>query len=520
MSNDKEYRQEFAEGMSMASDVLGIGRKRAIILLAVMVAVLFAAISLMPGEPAAQTASPNGKIAYVGYNTESNKHIYTMNSDGTGVTNLTSRYTDSDPPELGSIRGDPEWSPDGTKISFTGFATDYQDSCCSTNVYVMDAGGANLQRLTDTPSSFQGEDFQATWAPDGSWLAFTSTRSEGSHDPDNLTSNASDDREIYRMDDDGTNELQLTANPPVSSDEQPSISPDGTKIAFASSQHYSEFGDPDGDQLDIYVMNADGTGEATRLTFDSGTKNPNFQLLSESRNPAWSPDGTRIAFESNRSGNNEIWVMNADGSDPVNVSQHASYDSDPEWSPDGAQITFTSRREGQEDIWAVDAPPLASPTTTASFSTFGVVTDTALAASTPRNLTPGSGLKAVNPSWGTAPSSGVAACTIRGTTKPDNLSGTMGADVICAFGGNDTVSASGGKDLIKGGAGDDTLRGQGGGDTVVGNTGSDTLVGGGGDDKLHSRDGVSGNDTLDGGTHQSGDEIAADASEKSIVGFP
>ena len=73
----------------------------------------------------------------------------------------------------------------------------------------MDAEGTNLQRLTNTPYSTEGEDFQATWAPDGKWLAFVSTRSEGTLDPDNPI-NFSDDREIYRMDADGTNEQQLT----------------------------------------------------------------------------------------------------------------------------------------------------------------------------------------------------------------------------------------------------------------------------------------------------------------------
>jgi Tol biopolymer transport system component len=198
----------------MARDSLGIDVKRAFILLAATAAVLFAAISLMPGEPTAQTASSNGKIAYVGFDTETeNQYVYTMNADGTGVTNLTRRYTDAEPPVLGNVRGDPEWSPDGTKISFTGFALSDIGNCCSTNVYVMDADGANLERLTNTPSSSEGEDTQATWAPDGSWLAFTSTRSEGPHDPENPTSNFSDDREIYRMDADGTNEQQLTATP-------------------------------------------------------------------------------------------------------------------------------------------------------------------------------------------------------------------------------------------------------------------------------------------------------------------
>jgi Ca2+-binding RTX toxin-like protein len=104
----------------MARDSLGIDVKRAFILPAATAAVLFAVISLMPGEPAAQTASSNGKIAYVGFDTETeNQYVYTMNADGTGVANLTRRYVDAGPPVLGNVRGDPEWSPDGTQITFT-----------------------------------------------------------------------------------------------------------------------------------------------------------------------------------------------------------------------------------------------------------------------------------------------------------------------------------------------------------------------------------------------------------------
>src|SRR5918997_2652428 len=348
MAGDDLVAQKGEE--SMARDVLGMSKQRVVILLAVMAAVMFMASGLSPGEPDAQTAATNGKIVYSGYDTQTQRtQIYTMNPDGTGVTNITQTHTDVNWSPRITYGDGPEWSTDGTKIAASGSSVSDAGNCCSRNVYVMDADGTNVKRLTDTPSTTEGEDYEPTWAPDGSWLAFTSTRGDGDGDPD--TTDFSADREIYRMNADGTNERQLTATPSVSSDEQPSISPDGTKIAFASSQHYQQFGDPDGDQLDIYVMDANG-GAAERLTFDSGTKNPTINLLSESRNPAWSPDGMRIAYESTRSGNSEIWVMNADGTgEPVNVSQHESWDSNAAWSPDGTQITFQSRRAGQDDIW-------------------------------------------------------------------------------------------------------------------------------------------------------------------------
>ena len=70
---------------SMAQDVMGISTKRVVALLAVMVVVMFLASGLSPGEPGAQTAAPNGKIVYSGYDTETQRtHIYTMNPDGTG----------------------------------------------------------------------------------------------------------------------------------------------------------------------------------------------------------------------------------------------------------------------------------------------------------------------------------------------------------------------------------------------------------------------------------------------------
>src|SRR5919107_1129559 len=233
MAGDDLVAHKGEESMARG-DVLGMSTKRVGILLAVTAAVMFLASGLSPGEPDAQTAAPNGKIVYSGYDTEANRtQIYTMNPDGTGVSNITPAHTDVNwSPRI--FYGDgPEWSPDGTKISASGSSVSDAGNCCSRNVYVMDADGTNVQRLTNTPSTTEGEDYEPTWAPDGSWLAFTSTRSESPRAPE-APITASDDREISGRDAEAPNEPQLTATPSVNTDEQPSISPDGTKIAFAS----------------------------------------------------------------------------------------------------------------------------------------------------------------------------------------------------------------------------------------------------------------------------------------------
>jgi Tol biopolymer transport system component len=118
-------------------------------------------------------------------------------------------------------------------------------------------------------------------------------------------------------------------------DQSPSWSPDGTRIAFAS--------DRDGN-FEIYVMNSYGVG-ATRLT----------ENLESDRYPAWSPDGTRIAFASSTDGKGEIYVMNADGSGLARLTDNPALDTMPTWSPDSARIAFVSFRDGDGEIYMMNA---------------------------------------------------------------------------------------------------------------------------------------------------------------------
>ena len=306
--------------------------------------------------------SPDGSRIAFASNREGNREIYVMNADGSGVTRLT------DHPQMGEAWG-PSWSPDGSRIALTlccaykfpgiylmnadgsfvtigdglgglaggrtpswspdgsriAFQSDSYDG--NGSIYVMNADGSSRVRLTGPPAW----DWSPTWSPDGRRIAFASNR-DGN-------------REIYVMNADGSGVTRLTDHP--ASDESPSWSTDGGRIAFMS--------DRDGNR-NIYVMHTDGSG-VSRLTSDPA----------DDFSPAWSPDGSRIAFVSNRDGNPEIYVMNVDGAvEPtqrtnaggagiVCLTNHAARDGSSSWSPDGSRIAFESNRDGNWEIYAMNA---------------------------------------------------------------------------------------------------------------------------------------------------------------------
>ena len=270
----------------------------------------------------------DARIAFMSTRNSDNGEIFLMNLDGKRVRQLT-RHLQYD--------SSPAWSPDGKKITFASFRDLHKPKgIIFAEIYVMNPDGTNPINLTQSP---ERADFSSSWSPDGKQIAFTSDEgwkwdgSGGSH------------RNIWVMDVDGGNPRNLTNHGAM--DRRPDWSPDGMQIAFESNRdggwEFNFWKAPS----DIYVMTPDG---ANLINL---TNHPDAD-----GNPAWSPDGNQIAFTSDRDGNREIYVMNADGTNPINLTNHSAEDTAADWAPDGQRIAFSSNRDGDweqkpNDNWEV-----------------------------------------------------------------------------------------------------------------------------------------------------------------------
>jgi TolB protein len=261
----------------------------------------------MLAAPPANATFPgsNGIVAFTNFDgTPANSsQVFTVSPDGTGRTQLT--YT-----EYGART--PRWSPDGTKIAFS----ETLDVFGLRGIAVINADGSG-ETLITSGANF---DIDPAWSPDGSKIAF-SRRGDCGQNPDCR------ERDIYTVNPDGSGLAQVThANGLAEGNLD--WSPNGVTIAFTAVT---------GGSTHIYTVKPDGTGQ-TQLT--SGSASDDW--------PSWSPNGRKIAFDSHRNAtgqcgfgcNIELYVMNADGTAQTRLTNEPEVDTSPAWSPDGTKLVF------------------------------------------------------------------------------------------------------------------------------------------------------------------------------------
>jgi tol-pal system beta propeller repeat protein TolB len=241
----------------------------------------------------APVVSPNRRLISFLSGEERNTTVEVMRIDGTErftVTQATAEHSSQ------------QWSPSNDRIAYV------RDDGSNSNIYMSTIGEGPSALLTSISGHEVGD-----WSGDGNSVAFTVVGGR--------------DQGIYTRNPDGVNEFRVTETP----DYSPLWSPDSRKLAFLSTRD----GNPE-----IYVMDADG-GNLIRIT---ETESSEYDI-------SWSPNGQSLLFVSERDGNPEIYTVTKEGARPTRLTFNTTVDNQPVWSPGGKQIAFVSYLDGDADIF-------------------------------------------------------------------------------------------------------------------------------------------------------------------------
>lgn len=246
-----------------------------------------------------------------------------MNPEGRGLRRITRRPGEERHPAL---------SPDGHWLVFAGRSPDGPLALgggAAETLWICDAtNGQGLRTLT--PERPGGTDHSPRFSPDGTRVVFVSDR-DGNP-------------ELYSLDvPGGANVLRLTND--SAHDADPAFSPDGGRLVFASDRGGATY-------RRLFVMNSlGGSGAPAALRFVDGEGREETFEGGDLSGPAFSPDGTRLAFVYR----GDVYSANADGTDLRRLTRSWGECSRPTWSPDGNGIAFTARREGRFGVYLMGA---------------------------------------------------------------------------------------------------------------------------------------------------------------------
>ena len=243
--------------------------------------------------------SPDSRrLAFAAYE-DGNVDLFVMNRNGTDRHRLTNST---------AVERAPAFSPDGARIAYE------TDRDGNVEIYVMNGEGRDVKRLTST----RARDKEPAWSPDGHTIAFVSDR---------VRAPAFD---LFTIDANGGALRQLSTTENYAA---PVFSPDGREIA------------------------ADVNGQIASLEISTRQARSLTRGPVGATSPAWSPDGSTIAFVSRRNGRGELFAMSAAGGDERRLaSMPTGHIALPRWSPDGTRIAFVLLGGENPRVDALDQP--------------------------------------------------------------------------------------------------------------------------------------------------------------------
>ncbi len=245
--------------------------------------------------------SPDASLVAFYSNNDGDYDIYIMNTDGTGLTNLTDNDTAGDYM--------PVWSPDGKKICY------YSDESGNSDIYTINIDGSGKHNITAS----QGEDYSPVWSPDGKTIYYVSS--------------SGTTFDIYSISPDGTGGKKITSDDFF--EQNLSFSTDGKTILYAG-------GEIDSTVFDIFLL------DLNTLNVKKITDN-----MSYSRMPIWAREDKTIVFNSDMDGLSDIYLINSDGSGLINLTDNSVEDYLAGISSDGKKIIYQSYEDKESQAGTV-----------------------------------------------------------------------------------------------------------------------------------------------------------------------